>query len=149
MGTRLALAHLSKLTHAVICAIIELHSINLAHLDVRLENICFNDANDMGSAILIDLDRSKPAQDNYEGDTTYKSSCMYTVPEELQTSIVTNSTMDWVQLGFMLIWILLKDVPESKDVTEYHGMKSALISKLNVNRNCKTFLQNLALRGKY
>ena len=37
---------------SVVKAIQELHRFNTAHLDIRLENICFN------TAILIDIDRS-------------------------------------------------------------------------------------------
>lgn len=40
---------------SVVKAIQELHRFNTAHLDIRLENICFNTNNE---AILIDIDRS-------------------------------------------------------------------------------------------
>ena len=43
---------------SVIAALTELHGHNISHLDVRLENIRFDEAK---RAVFIDLDRSKQA----------------------------------------------------------------------------------------
>ena len=147
-----AIANFPELVSAVIAAIEELHACNIAHLDIRLDNIGFRRECDFTSAVLIDLDRSKPADESYQGDSIYKHSCMYTVPAQLiskQKCQVTNATMDWVQLGFMLIWILLvKDVSSEEDI-EYHSMNSDHISKLKVDKTCKDFLQDFVIHGKY
>ena len=142
-----AMVDMPKLTRAVISAIEELHSCGIAHLDIRLDNICFKDEDDLSTAILIDLDRSKSATSSYCGDANYKKSCMYAIPEKLANEHVTNSMMDWVQLGYMLIWILLKHAGVAPD--SYHAMQSSHLHKLNVSSECRGFLSHLICLGKF
>lgn len=76
----------------VVDAINELHGANLAHLDIRLENICFDPATN--NAVLIDLDRAKHIAETYVY-TTHRS-IMYQ-PGEWNAGRV-----DWRQFGIMV-----------------------------------------------
>ena len=80
---------------SVVAALTELHGHNLAHLDVRLENICFDEAN---RAVFIDLDRSEQA----DSSVSFKrKSLMYTYVESW-----TYKQWDWRQLGLLLVRVL-------------------------------------------
>ena len=88
----------------VIVALDELHdTLVLAHLDVRLENICFR-KNESGKffAVLIDLDR---ASDDPNSVSSYSSdSCMYDLMFE-ETGFEVCQMFDWLQLGWMATWV--------------------------------------------
>ena len=81
-------------------AIQELHdSFDIAHLDVRLANICLTDADDL-DVKLIDLDRSEQASTLYEYSivsTNYRASVMYNADNGW-----TLGQLDWRQLGIMV-----------------------------------------------
>ena len=81
-------------------AIQELHdSFNIAHLDVRLANICLTDTDDL-DVKLIDLDRSEQASTFYEYSivsTNYRASVMYKADNGW-----TLGQLDWRQLGIMV-----------------------------------------------
>jgi len=66
-------------------ALVQLHThLRVAHLDVRLENICFNEN---CLPILIDLDRNAPLDENGKYlSKMFPGSAMYTRPEDLQTN---------------------------------------------------------------
>lgn len=51
--------HLRFFCLAVLIAIKRMHEAGFAHLDIRLENICFKVNSLAGRAVLIDLDRSR------------------------------------------------------------------------------------------
>ncbi len=56
-----------------------MHLAGLVHLDIRLENdICYKKDHHGSHAVLIDLDRSKPANDEYEMEMSYGDPTMYT-----------------------------------------------------------------------
>lgn len=81
-------------------AIDELHQYGQAHLDIRLENVCFCPLT--GQVILIDLDRSRPKISSAnQYSLTYGKSTMYTpaAPEW------TAENLDWRQLAIMLFFI--------------------------------------------
>ena len=64
---------LDEMVLNIASALISLHGAKLAHLDLRLENICFNSD---GSVVLIDLDRYENSED--EARMVYKrGSVMY------------------------------------------------------------------------
>ena len=65
---------LHSLVQGINCALIELHECGLAHNDVRLPNVCFNDKYE---PVLIDLDRCSKSG---KISTTYGASCMYLFP---------------------------------------------------------------------
>ena len=81
-----------------------------AHLDVRLANICFKKD---GTAMLIDLDRSRRRHNTCEGlYMLYGESVMYKAPKHW-----TVDKLDWRQLGLM-IWrdtsMLLRTTPTNQ-----------------------------------
>ena len=88
-------------------AITSIHHRKIAHLDIRLENICY-DVN-LSKALLIDFDRSveealflsNPAY----LEETYGKSIMYRVPTTFDID-ADHSNLDWRQFGIMLCYIL-------------------------------------------
>lgn len=76
----------------------ELHDAGIAHMDIRLENICFL-AN--GDAILIDVDRScmKTSSANSTA-VKYGKSTMYTRNKGLRNWTAEN--LHWRQVAIML-----------------------------------------------
>ncbi len=91
-------------------ALNQLHdSLRLAHLDVRLPNICFT-AN--GDVRLIDFDRSLPC--DMPPPEEYAHSFMYTGKSE---TTVTVEELDWKQLGIMIYCISSNNASEA-DVIE-------------------------------
>ena len=58
----------------VIKCVKALHYVDIAHLDIRLENVCFDD---QGSAVLIDLDRSTDKTMLIQNIPRYGKSEMY------------------------------------------------------------------------
>jgi len=79
-------------------ALVQLHTyLQVAHLDVRLENICFNEN---CLPILIDLDRNAPLDES--GETLlemFPGSVMYTRPDDLLQTSWTAKHSDYRQLG--------------------------------------------------
>jgi len=74
----------------------ELHKkLEVAHLDIRLENICFKESDGEFSAVLIDLDRCAPVSKRSDF-IMYSKSCMYQKPAG---EWFTNEKFDWMQLG--------------------------------------------------
>lgn len=81
-------------------AIQQLHEeLEVVHMDIHLENICFNEAFE---AVLIDLERSDSVGTSssfrYHG---YYRSCMYNAQQSPEEH-------DWMQLGWLLAWVLCK-----------------------------------------
>ena len=94
-----AYRYMKTLTVKIFDALKELHKFGYAHCDVRLPNVCFNSAHD---AVLIDVERcralSKEISLEYEG-------CMYRKPETM-TAKWCSEKMDFVQLGWLILWLL-------------------------------------------
>ena len=92
-------------------AITELHDqFNLAHLDVRLGNICISAESACLVAKLIDLDRSETADRAFSTSlvaSLYTNSIMYQVREGEDWTL---SQLDWRQLGIM-VFAFLNDLP--------------------------------------
>lgn len=91
-----AKTHIVPFVRTVVRAIQELHRFNTAHLDIRLENICFN-AN--LEAILIDIDRSctktRKASHLF---WRYSQAEMY----RCESDVWTCEHLDWKQLGLLI-----------------------------------------------
>lgn len=87
----------------MVAAVNELHDAGLAHMDIRLENVCFLERT--GDAVLIDLDRSclkkNPASTTA---VMYGASTMYNRKEGLEDW--TAEHIDWRQVAIMLKSIL-------------------------------------------
>ena len=83
-------------------AVEALHSFGFAHLDLRLDNICFSDRN----AVLIDLDRSVEVDKEFKNVRDYGESTMYRKPYCVPFSSCTARHLDWKQLAIMGYYIL-------------------------------------------
>lgn len=101
----------------IVRALTELHQNKIAHLDIRLENICFSDN---GEAILIDLDRSDKVTKPAEQITDYGKSNMYTHEEGW-----TAKNLDWRQLAILLHYILLPDEEVASKRFDYHEVDAS------------------------
>ena len=122
-----AKACLVPLLDSVKVAIDELHQNDIAHLDIRLPNICFRKD---GTAVLIDLERCK----NTISSVWIKesSSCMYR--EEY-----SQEQIDHLQVYWMAFWILSH--PTDLD---YHNMDKMDIKKLQgENEECVALCKEL------
>ena len=95
-------------------ALEELHLFGLAHYDIRLPNICFNENYE---AVLIDLEFSQYATENSEmiGEC---ESCLYCSPPESCLSEFEASTLelgqkyDYMLVGWLIAYILHHDHDE-------------------------------------
>ena len=91
----------------VVTALLELHQMGRAHLDVRRENVCYDD---LGQVKLIDLDRScSISKEPSNLCQKYGYGVMYNCPIPSGFSTVEN--VDWRQLGIMICHTL-NDVGE-------------------------------------
>ena len=100
----------------VVHAIRELHRVNIAHLDIRLENICY----DSQGPILIDLDRWEAADTSFS--ECYGNTCMYPEPRKYFCEQVDN-----IQFGYMLLFVLL---PQNVRPKDYHSMTPSLVDHI-------------------
>ena len=82
----------------VVTALVELHRMGRAHLDVRRENVCYDDHDQVK---LIDLDRScRISKEPSHLRSKYGYGVMYNWPITSAFSTVEN--VDWRQLGIMI-----------------------------------------------
>ena len=84
-----------------------LHKCDLAHLDIRIENVCFDD---QMKAVLIDLDRSDDKNELVMNLNSYEKSTMY---QDFTPSGIAEQ-LDWKQVAIMIHFIL------SPETTNYH-----------------------------
>ena len=95
---------------SVKAAVDELHSHDMAHLDIHLPNICLrNSPEGKFEAVLIDLERCKRSITSTLQEQIYDS-CMY-------NGSYTLEQLDYLQVFWMAFWILL-----SPDEVDYHQM---------------------------
>ncbi len=103
-----ARAVLRTFVHDLVEAITELHEVGYAHLDIRLENVCFNEC---GHVILIDLDRSdditSSSFDNYGSSQMYQS----------ENALWVAENYDWKQLSILIHYIL------NEEIVDYHEIQ--------------------------
>ncbi len=83
-----------------------LHSQNVCHNDLKLDNICFDE---QFTPCLIDFDRSSservaPRFYNYVG-----SSCMYDVFNPVVKDKARDADADYMQLGWMVAWLFVDE----------------------------------------
>lgn len=86
-------------------ALSKLHAI-MCHLDIRLENICFQEDY---SLMFIDVDRSTITE-NVSDDCLYPGSCMYKAGFD--------KLLDWLQLGCLVLWCITATPASSGE--DYH-----------------------------
>ena len=118
-------------------ALTELHGVGLSHLDIRLPNICFDIE---FNAVLIDLDRSEKCN-VHPGISAEINGCMYKKPELLLRKDFTGKRLDYIQLGWMVAWIL-----DSSKTTDYHERVWGKQCRAIQNDN---FLNELVNNGTY
>ena len=96
--------------YAKVCqAVNELHDmLEMAHMDIRLDNICFSD---MCDVVLIDFDRSVPVNKSCGLLDVRYPSCMF-------HNSMTPVEHDWRQVGWLLAWVL------DSEAQDYHGRQS-------------------------
>ena len=92
---------LYSLVKEVIPVIEHNHGENVAHLDVRLENICFKAPH---TVVMIDFDRHMDADKPASLSLTYEGSVMYEAHEGWVCG-----NLDWKQLGLMILWVIRSD----------------------------------------
>lgn len=107
-----AKVYIAVLVCQVVNALNELHQAGLAHLDIRLENICFSP--ETQEALLIDLDRCSLKDREAEYANVHGKSTMYSQPSGSSWKAFN---LDWRQLGIMIKYIL-KDPP----IDDYHSI---------------------------
>ena len=96
----------------------------LAHMDIRLDNICFNQ---QFKPILIDLDRSEGIGTDIVDESDY-ASCM-------SRSDLSPEKTDWMQLGWLIAWIL-------EPGEDYHDRDfEGLSDNMKENAMLKTLIQ--------
>ena len=112
----------------------EVHSVSgqlhdtykLAHLDIRLDNKCFNQ---QFKPILIDLDRSEGLGTEKVCQSDY-ASCM-------SRSEMSPEKTDWMQLGWLIAWIL-------EPGEDYHDRDfEGLSDNMKENAMLKTLIHTL------
>lgn len=111
----------------VIAALTELHEFGLAHLDVRLDNICFRED---GSVIMIDLDRSTKVTEAANLLCVFGSSTMYPFKTNW-----TADNVDWRQLAIMILYILDRPAQPYHEITagpSCHGFIHTMFAEGNV-----------------
>ena len=117
-------------------ALEELHSKGIAHLDVRLPNVCFNNQ----TVILIDLDMCGKADTMCSGRSSFHhhTSDMYHTRHHL-----TNRQVDWRSVGMMICYIL----DEKLKPENYHQMLSENLVQSEI-RN-EPFVKHLLEEGEW
>ena len=127
-------------------ALASIHQREIAHLDIRLENICFDET--CSKALLIDLDRSVSSTMFSSGisylSETFGNSVMYTIPSTFPPN-ADHSNVDWRQFGIMLCYILEpnEDYHYTEPTTQNDFLKNYLkkvnmmkLSMINGWRSC-------------
>lgn len=124
--------YLSTFIESVHEAIEHFHLNGYAHLDVRLENICYDRD---GNAILIDFDRAKPVAEQASFMIEeYGESVMY----ECYVETWTACELDWHQFGLMIYYI------QSTNDYNYHTTDPTVADPTGVH----PFVAKLILEGK-
>lgn len=118
---------LYNLVKEVAHTIQDLHALDWAHQDIRLDNICYNADY---QPVLIDLDRVHNVMEY--PPVIYPDSCMYTVGFDTQQ-------MDWLQLGWLAAWAYC-----GPSGTEYHDRR---LEDLPQQCQNDTFLMDLMKEG--
>ena len=129
-------------------ALDQLHIFDCAHMDIRLPNICFklvgSEEEEKVVAVLIDFGHTEQDATKKRNFVKYES-CLY-MP---MARTLTGEEMDFMQLGWMAVWILHFDNPKVEPYGQ-HELNYAWIKKEipSETRN-DPFVQELLLRGKF
>ena len=122
-------------------AIQEIHSVQYAHMDIRLQNICINE---QYHAVLIDVDRVTDI-DSPALLRNYGLSCMYTIPSNVHPpETFTFVNRDYMQLGYLISYVI-SEVVYSMSL-DYHQMQ---LSNLPQAIQSDSFLVKLLTEGLF
>ena len=106
---------------SVVSALHELHGQGIAHLDIRVENICFNESN---HAVLIDLDCSQKASHSLVSRPD-SGSLLYIYKDGW-----TYKQWDYVQLAIMIGRIVEPAINKSEYHTRIPTFKHKFLDKM-------------------
>ena len=142
-----ALQCLGCLVESTAVAIERLHEHGYAHLDIRLDNICFHhDGGDVRRAVLIDFDYAIPALSasvHRRVTPDGEVSCMYSrLP---QSTVRLAKQYDWMQLGWMAFYVYHYEEFIRDNIT-YHRMHMVFDRSPGAD---DTFLRKAILQGEY
>lgn len=121
-------------------AIEGLHGIRVAHMDIRLENICFKRFGGGYAAVLIDLDECVQVVKAARHRHRCVDSCMYMALTP--TADKTCKIFDWLQLGWLALWVLWGW--EEQTVESYHKMQWEKVPKCY---QTVPFIQRVMMQG--
>ena len=125
-----------------------LHTKGVAHLDVRLDNICFTSSNEV---VLIDFDRCSNSTRHAAGvDVLYVKSEMYTSTNYIRW---TCKQLDWKQFGLLILWVLDRYRYHQDLKLSYSPEDSPVERKENSPEECleqnDLFLYDLLIKGRF
>jgi hypothetical protein len=136
-----ALECLSNFIRLTYDSISYIHKYGYVHLDIRLENICFQIKDEVGAlAVLIDLECL--CESSSELCTVSYRSSMGRMPEDAHDL----KGLDWKQFGIVIAYIL-----ENKDMThkEYHNVNYKFEVLNNATDPYYSFVNKLIKHGEY
>ena len=85
---------ISVIIKNILSAVSYLHSKNICHRDLKLENIMFKDLSDLNTIKLIDFGLSVKNFDNF-GEKDYCGTYIYMAPEQLENKIYSKIIDEW------------------------------------------------------
>ena len=97
---------ISVIIKNILSAVSYLHSKNICHRDLKLENIMFKDLSDLNTIKLIDFGLSVKNFDNF-GEKDYCGTYIYMAPEQLENKIYSKIIDEW-SIGIILFELLNK-----------------------------------------
>jgi serine/threonine protein kinase len=97
---------ISLIIKNILSAVSYLHSKNICHRDLKLDNIMFKNILDLNTIKLIDFGLSVKNFDNY-GEKDYCGTFIYMAPEQLENKIYSKIIDEW-SIGIILFELLNK-----------------------------------------
>eukprot|EP00186_Timspurckia_oligopyrenoides_P003175 CAMPEP_0182446244 /NCGR_PEP_ID=MMETSP1172-20130603/4083_1 /TAXON_ID=708627 /ORGANISM="Timspurckia oligopyrenoides, Strain CCMP3278" /LENGTH=258 /DNA_ID=CAMNT_0024642147 /DNA_START=445 /DNA_END=1221 /DNA_ORIENTATION=+ len=109
--------HIYSIAKQIIHSLVYLHGQNMAHRDLKLENIVLSRANDIQSLKLIDFGFAIPMESNQLPESDFSGTVSYQPPEQIQKLPFCGLKGDMWSLGVLLYVLVFKKLPfgDSKD----------------------------------
>ena len=125
-------------------ALDQLHIFDCAHMDIRLPNICFKLEEEKVFAVLIDFGHAEQVATKKRNFAKYES-CLY----RPMARTLTGEEMDFMQLGWMAVWILHFDNPKVEPYGQHELNYAWIKNEIPSETKNDPFVQELLLRGKF
>ena len=129
-------------------ALDQLHIFDCAHMDIRLPNICFklvgSEEEEKVVAVLIDFGHAEEDATKKRNFAKYES-CLY----RPMASTLTGEELDFMQLGWMAVWILHFDNPKVEPYGQHELNYAWIKEEIPSETRNDPFVQELLLRGKF